>query len=234
MTKEEIIMKYGDDLTQDDIDQLDDLKVYDYDNHNYILITSCGARGGDYSNPGIIDGVGVTFDNDSRFGKWDLIPVYEVEWIDWVKDGKKRKGQRYVVTRIGSDIYILTGEDDTVVRDMDSPNEVTLSINGMYYTDGHGAPYSLMLKTASLQDEYDLMHFFKDNLIALSGTKGAIVDLAHLPEMLGDQMEERIMKYLAYRKSGIALFDSSQEGDVINTTFNGYNDMIEPGALQAV
>lgn len=234
MTKEEIIMKYGDDLSQDDIDQLDDLKVYDYDNHNYILITSCGARGGDYSNPGIVDGVGVTFDSDNRFGKWDLIPVYEVEWIDWVNDGKKRKGQRYVVTRIGSDIYILTGEDDTVVRDMDAPNEVTLSINGMYYTDGHGAPYSLMLKTASLQDEYDLLRYFESNIIALSGTKGAIVDLAHLPEMLGDQMEERIMKYLAYRKSGIALFDSSQEGDVINQVFNGFNDMIEPGALQAI
>ena len=47
-------------------------------------------------------------------------------------------------------------------------------------------------------------------------------------------MEERIMKYLAYRKSGIALFDSSQEGDVINQVFNGFNDMIEPGALQAI
>ena len=152
MTKEEIIMKYGDDLSQDDIDQLDDLKVYDYDNHNYILVSSCGARRGDYSNPGILDGVGVTFDNDNRFGKWDLIPVYEVEWIDWIKKDNKRIGQRYTVTRIGSDIYILEGEDKNVVRDMDSPNEVTLSINGMYYTDGHGAPYSLMLKTASLQD----------------------------------------------------------------------------------
>ena len=79
--------------------------------------------------------------------------------------------------------------------------------------------------------EYDLLRYFENNIIALSGTKGAIVDLAHLPEMLGDQMEERIMKYLAYRKSGIALFDSSQEGDVINQVFNGFNDMIEPGAL---
>lgn len=82
--------------------------------------------------------------------------------------------------------------------------------------------------------DLDLLLYFKNNIIALSGTKGAIVDLAHLPEMLGDKMEERLMKYLAYRKSGIALFDSSQEGDVINTTFNGFNDMVEPGALQAI
>ena len=234
MTKEEIIMKYGDHLTQTDIDALDDLKVYDYDNHNYILITSCGARGGDYSNPGILDGIGVTYDDVNRYNKWDLIPVYEVEWIDWITKDKKRIGQRYTVTRIGSDIYILEGEDENVVRDMDAPNEVTLSVNGMYYTDGHGAPYSLMLKTADLQDEYDLLRYFEQNIIALSGTKGAIVDLAHLPEMLGDKMEERIMKYLAYRKSGIALFDSSQEGDVINQVFNGFNDMVEPGALQAI
>jgi hypothetical protein len=40
------------------------------------------------------------FDTFDR--KWDLIPVYEVEWIDWVKDkNNKLKGNRYTVTRIG-------------------------------------------------------------------------------------------------------------------------------------
>jgi hypothetical protein len=35
----------------------------------------------------------------------------------------------------------------------------------------------------------------KDNLIALSGTSGAIVDVAQLPEMLGSTMSERLKKY---------------------------------------
>lgn len=235
MTKEEIIMKYGDLLAKEDIDSLEDYKIYDYNNkNNFMLVTSSGARCGDYTNPGILDGIGVTPLDSLNNEKWNLIPVYEVEWIDWDKKDGKRIGKRYSVIRIGSDIYILNGEDKDAIRDMDAPNEVTLSINGMFYTDGHGAPYSLMLATADLQDEYDLLQYSKNNIIALSGTKGAIVDLAHLPENLGDKMEERLMKYLAYRKSGIALFDSSQEGDVVNQVFNGFNDMIEPGALQAI
>jgi hypothetical protein len=133
-----------------------------------------------------------------------------VEWIDWVKDKSgKIKGNRYEVVRIGSDMYILRGEDKHVVRDMDAPNEVRLNINGIYYTDGHGSPYSLMLATAYLQDSYDLLLFYKDNTIALSGPRGAHVDLSFLPTVLGDDVEERLAKYLAYRKSGLSIFDSS-------------------------
>jgi len=53
------------------------------------------------------------------------------------------------------------------------------------------------------------MLYYKNNIIALSGTKGANVDIAHLPEKLGSNFEERLMKYLAYRKTGLSLFDSS-------------------------
>ena len=239
MTREEIIIKYGQYLSQDQIDELDDLKKYDYDNRHMIMVAQLGARCGDYSNPGILDGVGVHPDYDYNYDhytrRWDLIPVYEVEWIDWVKEKDKRVGKRYQSVRIGSDIYIPLGEDKNVVRNMDDPNEVTLSLNGIFYTDGHGNPYSLMLRTADLQDDYDLMMYFKNNIIALSGTKGAIVDMASLPEKLGDTFEERLMKYIAYRKTGLALIDTSQEGlTQINTIYNGFNDTVDPGSLQAV
>jgi hypothetical protein len=56
---------------------------------------------------------------------------------------------------------------------------------------------------------YDLLLYQKDNLIALSGTKGANVDIAHLPEFLGETPKERVLKYQAYRKLGLAFFDSS-------------------------
>jgi len=152
MTKEEIIIKYGNVLTQKDIDDLDDLKSYDFDNHNFIMVSGLNSRCGGTTNRGILDGVGITPDYTTNYmnRKWDLIPVYEVEWIDWIKDGKSYYGNRYVTTRIGSDIYILTGEDETLVRDSDAPNEATLALNGLFYTDGHGAPYSLMLATANL------------------------------------------------------------------------------------
>lgn len=82
--------------------------------------------------------------------------------------------------------------------------------------------------------KFDLLYYFKDNAIALSGTKGANIDIAHLPEVLGDSLEERLAKYMAYRKTGMALFDSSQEGDMMNTIFNGYDDSINVNTIQAI
>lgn len=242
MTTEEIIITYGKDLTQKDIDSLDDYIIYDQNNSHFRLITDRCARCGEPPTrcPGMYHGEGVYFDEDTDesayFGdsrQWNLIPVYEVEWIDYKKEGDKIVGKKYEVVRIGTDIYILKGEDKKAIRDMDAPNEVKLSINGMYYTN-QGAPYSLMLATCFLQDKFDLLYYFKDNVIALSGTKGANVDLAHLPTALGDTMEERLTKYQAYRKTGLALFDSSQEGEMINTGFGGYDDSIDVHTIQAI
>lgn len=42
------------------------------------------------------------------------------------------------------------------------------------------------------------------------------------------------MKFKAYKKSGIAPFDSSQEGTQMNTTFNGYDDTIKFQTVQAL
>lgn len=237
MTKEEIIIKYGSELSQSDIDDLNDMKIYNSDTRNFVLVTSTGARCGNYNNAGLLDGVGVHPFEESTLEynrKWELIPVYEVEWIDYIKKDKNIQSIRYTTTRIGTDIYILNGEDEYRIINPDNPNSIELSLNGLFYTDGHGAPYSLMLKTADLQDDYDLLMFFKNNIIALSGTKGAIVDLAHLPEMLGDNTAERLMKYIAYRKAGVAIFDSSQEGEVINQVFNGFDDTVSYNSLQAI
>ena len=47
-------------------------------------------------------------------------------------------------------------------------------------------------------------------------------------------MPERAQKWLAYKKQGIAWYDSSQEGtQMINTTFNGFDDTIKAQAIQA-
>jgi hypothetical protein len=48
----------------------------------------------------------------------------------------------------------------------------TLTVNGMFYSDRNGDPYSLVLKTANLQDKFDVLNFYRDNLIAESGTVG--------------------------------------------------------------
>jgi len=82
-----------------------------------------------------------------------------------------------------------------------------------------------------------MLLYQKDNLIALAGTTGGIVDVASLPEFLGDDLEERLMKYQAYRKIGLAVIDSSQEGQ--NTIgaaniYNGYDDTKGLAAIQYI
>lgn len=238
MTAEEIEIKYGDFLSQSDLKEIRNFKNYDENDDHFLLITGQQARcsSGHNLNPGIWDGVGVhPFDDNAYDRKWDLIPVYEAEWIDSAKENNKWIGKNYHVTRIGSDIYVLDGENEVMQRNIDAPNEARLSVNGIWYTNGHGGPYSLMLATADLQDNYDMLLYKKDNLIALSGTNGAIVDVAALPEFLGDSLEERLIKYQAYRKVGLAIVDTSQEGQQqINTIYNGFNDTQGLQAIQYI
>lgn len=237
MTCEEIEIKYGNLLSEEDLKDIRDGNHYRSEEGNYALITGQSARCGGVGSvgAGIWADTGVhPYDNEPDY-KWDLIPVYEVEWIDSAFRDKKYIGYCYHVTRIGEDIYIMDDTDVLLPRQADAPNEPRLSVNGIWYTNGHGAPYSLMLATADLQDNYDLLNYKLDNLIALSGTAGAIVDLAALPEVLGDDMEERIIKYQAYRKAGLSIMDSSQEGQQnINTIYNGFNDTQGLQAIQYI
>lgn len=85
--------------------------------------------------------------------------------------------------------------------------------------------------------KYNLLHFFRDNLIASSGTVGDFINLPTLPTILGSNLAERLMKWKAYKKEGLALIDTSQEGQVntgqapLNTLVNGYDDTIKVTAI---
>ena len=72
-------------------------------------------------------------------------------------------------------------------------------------------------------------------MIANSGTMGDWLDLSMLPTAIGDDLTERIQKWIAYKKSGIALVDTSQEGRAFNnnTSFAGFDDTIKAQTIQA-
>lgn len=85
-----------------------------------------------------------------------------------------------------------------------------------------------------LQDRYDLTIYYRDSLVASGGTLGDWVDVSHLPTFLGEELPERLQKWIAYKKQGVGLFDSSQEGiQIVNTTFNGFDDTIKAQMMQA-
>ena len=232
LSKSEILAKYGSKLSKEDIKELESYKI-EYSGTNIMMIDAINQRQGALLSDGILAGYeATTLYNEYPYKNLNLrlYPVYEVEWIDTDKDNKQ---WRYSTIRIGSDIYILEGKDENSTRSIDSPNETCLKMNGIYFTTRTGKQYSLVLETADIQDKYDITIFFRDNLFANSGTLGSWVDVAHLPDFLGDQIPERIIKWIGYAKGGLKLYDTSQEGEMLNTSFNTFDDTIKVQTLQA-
>ena len=237
LTRNQILSKYGKDLTKEDLSKIEEMWTDALETTGSYFVRSSnpdgtpatdGIRAGEEVTPGY---------PDQHWYNKDLIPVYEVEWIE---TDKKFVEQRYSTVRIGSEIYVLKGINKDVVRTKDAPNKATLSVNGVWFNNRGGEPFSMVTKCMVLQDRYDLLHFYRDNLIAQSGSVGDFVNLPTLPTILGDDLSERLMKWKAYKKAGLALIDTSQEGQVntgqapLNTMFNGFDDTVKVQAIQAI
>ena len=236
LTKSQIINKYGKELAEDDLEKLkENWKQYAYEGkEDYIrLIHTQGCQ-----SLGIIgDHEAVVEPGNGRNYNYNQIPVYEVEWIETDDDYVM---QLYQTVRISDDIYVLRGKKEDVSRSIDNPSYCSLTVNGVYFKNKSNEPFSLVLACANLQDKYDLLHFYRDNLIANSGTAGDWIDESLIPTNLGVNWPERLKTWLAYKKQGIALLDTTQEGRMatgqapINTIFNGYDDTVKAQAIQAI
>lgn len=228
LTKAEILNRFGKELSKEDRKRLKDEWS---DERAVSYRRTYGEKeiiSSEYSNvPGYPDG-------QHRFR---LMPVYDVEWIETDDDFVM---QRYNVVRIGDSIYIVRGKDEQVVRSIDNPNECRLTINGVYFFNRSYEPYSLMLKCMPLQDRYDLLNYYKDRLVANSGVSGSIIDMSLIPTTLGVKWPERVAKWIAYKKGGLQLIDSSQEGRndngnaPLNTIFNGFDETLKAQSIQAI
>ena len=236
LTKSQIINKYGKELAEDDLEKLkENWKQYAYEGkEDYIrLIHSQGCQ-----SLGIIgDREAVVEPGNGRNYNYNQIPVYEVEWTETDDDYVM---QLYQTVRISDDIYVLRGKKEDVTRSIDNPSYCSLTVNGVYFKNKSNEPFSLVLACANLQDKYDLLLFYRDNLIANSGTAGDWIDESLIPTNLGVNWPERLKTWLAYKKQGIALLDTTQEGRMatgqapINTIFNGYDDTVKAQAIQAI
>ena len=240
LTRNQILNKYGKELSKENVSKIKSMwreHLYNYNSyivrmpeHQGVPATD-GIRAGEEVTPGWPDEIVYPRYDDT------FIPVYEVEWIETDKDFKM---QRYNTIRIGEEIYILRGIDEKAIRTQDDPSKVTLSVNGIYITNRSKEPFSLMGACMSLQDKYDISIFYRDKLIANSGSVGDWINMPTLPAFLGSNMEERIVKWLAYKKMGVGLMDTSQEGQLntgqapLNTLVNGFDDTIKVQAVQAI
>ena len=248
MTKDEILEEFGEDLSSEAINKIEDYftdvqhgsMINDYvvvnSNMDYLLEDGSKQTG---KTPGILAGLEVHPLYPNTVDEWTatinnrVIPVFECQWLEF--DRKKNRSVLHEGIKIGSEVYITKGEPDYYIRSKSDGRSCKLNINGMFFNDKNGQPFSLIQSTMSLQDRYDLLTYYRDNLIATSGTIGDWLDLASIPDFLGVDMPQKIQKWIAYKKNGLALYDSSQEGaQLINTTFAGYDDTIKAQAIQAI
>jgi len=154
MTKNEILRNYGELLTRENIDSLDS-SLLKTSEASYIRNLGDSVIGiVDPDSDGILGGFEVTplYNFNSGY-KLRRFPVYDVEWLQVDEEKGKFITNRYRGIRIGGDIYILIGKVKNVTRTMSDPTNCTLSVNGVFYSDRNGEPFSLILSTASLQDK---------------------------------------------------------------------------------
>lgn len=237
MTKGQILNEYGKEMKDSDKKLLDDKWDSVYDTAMYYV--RMGETKGVPNTDGIQAGIEVTpgYPDTSDKKTNELIPVYEVEWLETDKDFVM---QRYKTIRIGEQIYILRGKDETVMRTKSNPSYCGLSVNGIYFLNRGIKPYSMVLACSHLQDQYDLLIFYRDNLIANSGTVGDWIDLTLIPAELGVNLPERLIKWQSLKKQGLGILDSSQEGRLasgqapLNTIFNGFDNTVKTQAVQAI
>jgi hypothetical protein len=229
LSKQQILNRYGKDLTREDVKNLKETWSDDFGEGTIYGYTYANTMQPMYANS-----PGHPVDEN---GMQKLIPVYEVEWLE---ADNKYVMQRYSSVRIGGDIYIINGKDENVIRSKDNPSYASLTVNGVYFTNRTSKPYSLMLACADLKDKYDLLIYYRDVLIANSGVKGQIMDFSLIPANLGVNWPERVKKWMAYRKAGTMMIDSTQEGrneqgaGQFNTMFSGYDDTLPAQAIQAI
>lgn len=237
MTAERILDEYGKELSKEAKEKLETHQDQGVRNDNFIYVkTDMAPFSVMTSTPGILGGMEAHPIRENRgaaaIAKENTYEVYECEWIEY--DKEKERLTRHEGVKIGTEIYIVRGESENITRSISNPNDCSLSINGIFFSDKNGDPFSILLSTMDLQDRYDLTIYYRDSLIASSGTVGDFLDAAHLPEFLGEEMPERVQKWLAYKKQGVAWIDSSMEGSqMINTAFNGYDDTIKAQTIQA-
>ena len=165
MTREQILSEFADDLSSEAINRLKTMFSRRDQGDRAIVVRSTGALYSDDGSllgnphepkPGILAGLEVhpvyPWDDAGQYThiNSEMISVYECEWIEW--DNRTRRNVLHYGVKIGDGIYITPGEPEYYVQNRTNPKDVSLTINGMFFNDKNGQPYSLMLATMDIQD----------------------------------------------------------------------------------
>ena len=168
-----------------------------------------------------------------------IYPVYHVEWLASTKISNGEGGyfyreDRYEVYRIGSDIYVGGRRCDEAPRRKDSPWKTRLSYDGLVNHPGNGHIVSIVLQMKELQDLYDIIMFFRNNMIATSGVSGSRVNVAAIPKALGKKFMDRLTKWLTIRKQGVELIDPTEEGAALFQHYGDFDASVDGNSINGI
>lgn len=148
-------------------------------------------------------------------------------YLDEVSD-KDKKNAKDIAERYKMDMYegvILAGQftvgmrkKEEALTDKDDYMKLPLPVVGKTYSNIAEQPYSLVWATKDIQDLYLIINYHKELLIAISGVKGQIIDVAQKPE--GMSLEEH--RY--HVKTGTMYIETVRKTGRVNSSYNQWKD----------
>lgn len=152
--------------------------------------------------------------NPELFFNADEVELYSEEKKESYTE--KYTTDRYEGIVINGKYLIGIKKSHYIVRDIDAHADVNLPVFGPTYSSISEQPYSLIESTIDIQDLYDIVYMQRQLMIALSGTKGNVIDRSQKPTDMTTQEWEHEMKM------GRLYIQTKDEitGQTINSSYN--------------
>jgi len=170
----------------------------------------------------------------------DLVDFYHVEWLASTRIQKPDGGgyvyreDRYECYRIGADIYVAGRRCDEAPRTKDQPWKTCLSYRAAINVSRNGVIHSMVNSMREVQDLYDIIMFFRNNMVANSGVSGSRVNVAGIPKALGKKFMDRLTKWITIRKQGLELVDPTEEGANLFQYYGDFDASVNGNSINAI
>ena len=151
----------------------------------------------------------------------------EEDVINPDKGEKERVGYQmdvYTGTLLDTNIFVGC-KKKSYNRSVDNYWKVSLPVIGMAHNFTTRKPYSLIWAGKDVQILWNLMHYHKELMMAISGAKGFIMDKSQVPEGMSEK------EWMYQRKLGVGWVQTIKSGNTRQPTFNqfqSYDDSLSP------
>ena len=189
----------------------------------------------------ILNGKTIIHEEDFKYNfndrKWVSRTNPNVEYkASEVETVNREKGE-YIKEKLVYDRYkgfminndVVKGFRDPIQPRMYSDlAQVMLPVVGRRYNSTTDTPYSLIWNTIELQETYDLVHYHRELLLAISGVSGVVMDISQKPEAMSEE------EWYYQMKMGRFLIETLTKSGRKNTGFNQFSrvDMSLSASIQ--